>query len=549
MIEKRICSRGAAGLLALLVAIGVLGGTSTIEAQGQLCSGDCDGNTLVSVDELVLAVNIALRGAGLDRCATLDANHDDVVTVDEIVVSVAEAVDGCPGQTARPTRTPTPLVVGTPTPTTPIGLQCGDGTAAGAEECDDGNTASGDGCDDRCRLEPGGNPCAGVPANSGSDMRAVLVAEGLDSPLYVAAPPLDPHRIFIVERPGVIRIVKDGVLLPEPFLDIADRVRSSSRFPEQGLLGLAFHPDFERNGIFFVDYTNNSGRGNTSISRFTSGPNADDADESSEVVLFTVDQPYENHNGGQLAFGVDGYLYIAMGDGGFANDPLESGQSYETLLGKILRVDVDVAEQPFYAVPATNPHADSGLPFGLIWAVGLRNPWRFSFDRLTRDLYIADVGQRNWEEINFQPANSPGDDNYGWDIFEGNHCFEPTPLFPSCPNPPDGYVMPVLEYDHDQGCSVTGGYVYRGCALPELAGTYFYGDYCTAFIRSFRFVDGAVTGGHDWTAEVQPAQGGPITAISSFGEDARGELYITDLSNGRVFKLVPAFLAPPAPNS
>jgi glucose/arabinose dehydrogenase len=225
-----------------------------------------------------------------------------------------------------------------------------------------------------------------------------------------------------------------------------------------------------------------------------------------------------------------------MGDGGGRNDPVDNAQNDEALLGKLLRLDVEVEESPFYRVPPTNPHPERGDPLGLIWAKGLRNPWRFSFDRANGDLYIADVGQGDIEEVDVQPAASGGGENYGWDIFEGNACFEPAPQ-PECPQPPDGFVFPVVEYRHNEGCSVTGGFVYRGCALTDLRGTYFYGDYCSAFVRSFVLRDGAASDEHDWTQELRSPGTPLIASISSFGEDTRGEIYVVDLT-GSVFKLV-----------
>jgi len=399
---------------------------------------------------------------------------------------------------------------------------------------DDGNRASGDGCSATCQLELGGNPCAGVPTSPGVAVASLLVSDGLQSPVQVTAPRLDPRRLFILEQDGRIRIVKDGTLLDDPFLAIEERVLCCG---ERGLLGLAFHPDYETNGRFFVNYTDN--RGDTVIARYQVSADPDRGDPDSEKILLTIDQPFSNHNGGQVAFGADGYLYIGMGDGGSGRDPLENAQDDGTLLGKLLRVDVDVDEAPYYRVPADNPHPERGDRLGLIWAKGLRNPWRFGFDRATGDLYIADVGQGDIEEIDFQPADSRGDENYGWDIFEGTACFEPDP-FPTCPDPPDGFAFPVLEYRHTAGrCSVTGGFVYQGCALPDLRGEYFFADYCTPFLQSFRLVDRVVTGLQDRTDALAPGGQRRINNVSSFGEDARGELYIVDY-DGEVYRIVPA---------
>jgi glucose/arabinose dehydrogenase len=371
-----------------------------------------------------------------------------------------------------------------------------------------------------------------VATDPGDSFQAFLISSRINRPLFVTAPPLDTHRIFVVEKTGAIRVVKNDDLLMEPFLTVA-----VSNASEQGLLGLAFHPDYERNGRFFINYTNPAG--DTVIARYQVSADPDRADQDSGRILLTIDQPAANHNGGHLAFGPDGYLYVGMGDGGGFNDPREAGQDDATLLGKMLRFDVDFEEEPYYAIPPSNPRASEGRPLGLIWSKGWRNPWRYAFDRLTDDLFVGDVGQNAIEEIDVQPANSVGGENYGWDIFEGSACFEPRPLFPECPSPPTEYTMPVLEYGHGEGCSVTGGYVYRGCAGPNLHGTYFYADFCTNYIRSFVLQDGRPTAERDWTATLAPGAGINIGAIASFGEDARGELYICDLSDNEVFKLVP----------
>ena len=324
------------------------------------------------------------------------------------------------------------------------------------------------------------------------------------------------------KNPCGIRIVRNGALEPEPFLDIADRVGAGGL--EQGLLSVAFHPRFPADDRLFANYTDRDG--DTRVSAFRlSATNPDRADPDSEVVLLGVDQPYGNHNGGQLQFGPDGYLYIGTGDGGSANDPLNAGQDRTTLLGKLLRIDVDSVPDG-YAIPATNPYAGEPGTRGEIWAWGLRNPWRFGFDRLTGDLYIADVGQGDWEEVNMQPAASSGGENYGWRVMEGTHCFETD----ACDR--DAFVPPVFEYDHDQGCSVTGGYVYRGAEHPSLRGNYFLADYCRGTVwRLFRTPSGT------WSPAVVLAFDG---RVSSFGEDARGELYLLDFALGGVWQVATA---------
>jgi glucose/arabinose dehydrogenase len=347
-------------------------------------------------------------------------------------------------------------------------------------------------------------PPTAVPAASVSSITLEpIVNGGLIRPIYLTH--AGDERLFVVEQPGLIRIIEEGELLEEPFLDIQDRVNDGAN--EQGLLSVAFHPDYGENDYFYVNYTNDSG--DTVIGRFQVSTDEYTADANSETILLTIPQPYRNHNGGQLQFGPDGNLYIGMGDGGSADDPQGNGQNANTLLGSLLRIDVN---QDPYAIPASNPYGNE------IWAIGLRNPWRFSFDRLTGDLYIADVGQNTYEEVDFQPASSPGGENYGWSTMEGQHCFSPRLCNQT------GLEQPIFEYDHALGCSVTGGYVYRGQQFLTLYGNYFVADYCTGIIWSlFPEADGT------WTSQ-QVFSSGLI--ISSFGEDINGELYVIDHSGG-----------------
>lgn len=349
------------------------------------------------------------------------------------------------------------------------------------------------------------------------------VASGLAFPLYVTAPPGDTDRLFIVEKGGTIRIVKGGTLLPAPFLDITSLVSTGS---EQGLLGLAFDPEYATNGRFVVHYTDTNGA--TRVSAFArSGSDPDLADPGSEQVVLTAEQPFANHNGGQILFGPDGNLYLGLGDGGSGGDPQGRGQDLTDLLGSILRIDLRGVAP--YTIPADNPFAASTTARTEIWSYGLRNPWRFSFDRATGDLYIGDVGQSRWEEVDVSPsAEGAGKGiNFGWNVMEGRHCYA------SGPCDQTGLALSVLEYDHDQGCSVTGGYVYRGSAISGLQGTYFYSDFCSGWIRSFRYQGGQAVEPLDWPTLAPP--GGSVT---SFGEDAVGELYIAS-SGGRVYRIVP----------
>lgn len=332
-----------------------------------------------------------------------------------------------------------------------------------------------------------------LPDPSGYEWR--LIVNGLTRPVDLQSAFDGSGRLFIIEKYGAIRLFKDGLLSPQPFLDIDDRVNDYSN--EMGLLGLAFHPNFEQNGYFYVNYTGEGGH--TRISRFTA--RGDIADPNSEQVLMVIDQPFPNHNGGVVAFGPDGYLYLGLGDGGAGGDPQKHGQNKASLLGKILRIDVNNGDP--YSIPADNPFGNE------IWAYGLRNPWRMSFDRATGDLWIGDVGQGDWEEIDYLPAGSPGGANFGWSLMEGSYGYDTV-----VPQP--GLLLPAVEYNHDFGCSVTGGYVYRG-SMPEWDGVYFYGDYCSGTVWGLTLVDG------QWQSQVLFEAD---LRITSFGEDEAGELYL-----------------------
>ena len=357
------------------------------------------------------------------------------------------------------------------------------------------------------------------PAATGS-LSLQLVASGLASPVFLTHAPGDGSRLFVVERGGRIKILRGGSVLPRAFLDIAGRVQAAGS--EQGLLSLAFHPDYGQNGEIFVYYTNLAGDSHVSRIRVSADP--DSADPATEEVLLVVDQPYTNHNGGLVTFGLDGMLYVGLGDGGSGGDPLGNGQDSTTLLGSILRIDVDGGSP--YAIPSDNPFVNDAAARKEIWAYGLRNPWRFSFDRVTADLYIGDVGQNLWEEIDVVPAGTGGV-NLGWNVMEGFHCYSAA----TCDQ--TGLALPVLEYPHSEGCSVTGGYVYRGSAVPTLQGRYLYADYCQGWVRSFQYQGGQATDVRDHTGGF-----GTLSPISSFGEDADGEIYVVTLG-GSVYRIGP----------
>jgi glucose/arabinose dehydrogenase len=348
------------------------------------------------------------------------------------------------------------------------------------------------------------------------DFGLELVADGFDQPVQVVDAGDGSRRLFVVEQPGRIRIVDDGQVVPEPFLDITDLVGCCG---ERGLLSVAFHPDYANTGAVFVNYTDRNG--DTVVARYqvsTTDPNR--ADPASAETILAVDQPAANHNGGLLLFGPkDGYLYIGLGDGGGGNG--QNGQDLSTLLGKILRIDVDetTGDLP-YAIPPDNPFVDQPVARPEIWALGLRNPWRFSFDRVTGELWIGDVGSATYEEVDYQAAASPGGENYGWDLMEGAACHAEE----GC----DGFVAPVSGFDHDEGCVVTGGYPYRGRAIPDLRGVYLFADYCSG--RVWGLVPNASNG---WV-RLGPVETG--LRISSFGEDAAGELYVVDIQ-GAIYRL------------
>ncbi|MDX1939983.1 MAG: PQQ-dependent sugar dehydrogenase [Saprospiraceae bacterium] len=354
-------------------------------------------------------------------------------------------------------------------------------------------------------------------------LQLIEFANGLSQPVDIAN--AGDKRLFVVEKRGVIRIIdENGQVQSTPFLDIDSLVRSGES--ERGLLGLAFHPKYAENGYFYVNYTNNSGH--TQIVRFrVKQNNPNEADPNAKLSLLTINQPFSNHNGGDLAFGPDGYLYIGMGDGGSGGDPDNYAQTRSSLLGKMLRINVDKGNP--YEVPADNPFVDVQGTRPEIWALGLRNPWRFSFDRVTGDLWIGDVGQGNWEEISIQPAESEGGENYGWRCYEGDANYNTN----GC-GPKNDYTFPVYDYVSDDangsGCSITGGYVYRGNQFPGLQGLYIYTDYCSG-----RFWSLKSDGQGAWiNSELLNTANNEFV---TFGEDADGELYVAGISSGRIYQI------------
>lgn len=350
---------------------------------------------------------------------------------------------------------------------------------------------------------------------------SVLVADGFFEPVYVTSPPGDSTRLFVVEQAGKIQIIPIGGGAITTYLDITAKVNGGG---EQGLLGLAFHPNYPDSPYVYVNYTELGG--DTRIARYstTSGdPNT--ADGSSEKIILEVSQPFSNHNAGMLEFGPDGYLYVGLGDGGAAGDPGTRAQNTAELLGKMLRLDINTASP--YLIPGDNPFTGDGATLDEIWAIGMRNPWRWSFDRATGDLILPDVGQDVWEEINFEEAGSGGGFNYGWNLKEGTICYEPET---NCD--PGGITTdPIYVYQHAGGqCSITGGYMYRGCAMPDMDGFYIFGDYCTGDIWAVLLGVGGPP------AKILDAGN---NVLSSFGEDYYGELYYCDLGAGAVFKIIP----------
>lgn len=371
-------------------------------------------------------------------------------------------------------------------------------------------------CDGSTTTGSNGPPSRQLPVVDDIDL--VEVADGLSAPVHLTAPDGD-DRLFVVEKQGRIRIVDGGQVLAAHFLDISALVSNGG---EQGLLSLAFHPDYSTNGYFYVYYTDVGG--DTKVVRYAVSGDPNVADPASAKPILTVAQPYTNHNGGLISFGPDGMLYIGLGDGGSGGDPDNHGQNLGTLLGSILRLDVDGGDP--YAIPSDNPFVGDASALDEIWAYGLRNPWRYAFDVVDGVIYIADVGQNTWEEINAESATQGGV-NYGWRIMEGTSCYNPSDCSSS------GLTQPIVQYANGvDGCAVVGGYAYRGAAISGRGGTYFYSDNCSGWIRSFLLDSGEPTEETEWDV-------GNIGGVLSFGEDGFGELYVLTVG-GTVLQFVPA---------
>ncbi len=362
--------------------------------------------------------------------------------------------------------------------------------------------------------------CSYLIAQNG--IHLVPFSSGYTSPLGVEN--CGDSRLFVVQKTGQLMICDAaGNKLATPFLDISDRITTQGN--EQGLLGLAFHPNFSSNGYFYVNYINKNG--NTQISRFReSATNHNVADPSSEKKILEIHQPYANHNGGCIRFGPDGYLYIGMGDGGSGGDPQNNAQNPSSLLGKMLRIDINSGSAP-YKIPSTNPFVNTAGYKPEIWALGLRNPWRWSFDDVTGKLFIADVGQDHWEEVDFKYGSSNGGENYGWRCYEGNHAYN----LNSC-QAGSQYTFPKYEYAHSSttgDCSITGGFVYRGKKYPSIYGKYFFTDYCSGIIRSLTINNNSVSEKDEYK--------GDKGAYTSFGEDSKKELYLVNMANRSIYRI------------
>ncbi len=369
-----------------------------------------------------------------------------------------------------------------------------------------------------CHSDSTGPGDGGSPLPPGIGLKLdPFISAGLASPVFLTQP-LNDGRIFVVEQGGRIRVIRNGVLQTTPFLDISTRVLSGG---ERGLLSVAFHPQYATNHFFYVYFTTQT-NGDIRVERFTTTSNPEVADPTTSKLIITAPHStYANHNGGLLTFGADGMLYAGLGDGGGGGDQLGNGQNFNSLLGSLLRLDVDHGDP--YAIPGDNPFVGQANHRGEVWAKGLRNPWRYAFDAATSLLYIADVGQDLHEEVDVVPASSAGL-NYGWNVMEGLSCYNAS----TCNQ--TGFTLPLIDYGHNGPCSITGGYVYRGSAIPAIRGHYFYSDYCAGFLKSLRYENGVAVDQKDW--------GLTTAAVTSFGVDFAGELYM--ISGNTILKIAPA---------
>lgn len=371
--------------------------------------------------------------------------------------------------------------------------------------------------------------CSSQLFSAQTKVKLEQIATGMGTTLLVESEPGNASRLYVLDQDGRIFLIKDGVKQTTPFLDIRSLTNRSG---ERGLLGLAFHPNYSQNGYFYINFTDNSG--DTQISRYQVTTNPDVVSTSTRFDILNIDQPYSNHNGGCIRFGPDGYLYIATGDGGSAGDPRNYAQNGNSLLGKMLRIDIDsTTGQLNYSIPSTNPFITNSSIRDEIWAIGLRNPWRFNFDSLTGDMYIADVGQNAWEYVHFEPAGDPGGRNYGWKIVEGSNCYSPSN---GCNK--NGLEMPIYEYAQTffpTKCCIIGSEVYRGKSMARMQGRYFFSDACSQDLWSFRYnsTNNSINGFIDHTS-----QSGAQGSATSLGSDADGEVYIC--RGGTVYKLIPA---------
>ena len=386
----------------------------------------------------------------------------------------------------------------------------------------------------------------GFNLNAGiNDLALLKIAKVPQKAIYIAQPKKEKNRLFVVNQNGTIHIIENNKTIDIPFLDISDRVYGSlTPESEKGLLGLAFHPNYANNGYFYVNYINKNNL--TVISRFSTSDNINIADKNSEVIILEILQPFDNNNGGHLAFGPsDGFLYIGLGDGGSNGDPYDNSQDLNTLLGSILRIDIDRGTP--YSIPKDNPFFSHNNKKEEIFCYGLRNPWRFSFDRNNNDIIIGDVGKNIWEEIHWSSWEDARGGNFGWRVMEGNHCHNPEDFCDTT-----GLIMPVHEYPNNaafikkligmnnkeaSGCSVTGGYVYRGEKIRQLQGVYVFGDYCTGRIWSLKFNGKKATSFQNLHQDLKKNSKEMPLVISSFGEDSSGELYVVDYL-GAIYKFI-----------